>query len=474
VSVVEPIPAPKPRRAPSPRPGFSSLRRVVAPASARVATRSVALGLAALLLVAAVSPWQQTAPGAGRVIAWHPHDREQDLEAPIKGRLVHWFAAEGQRVAAGEPLVEIQDNDPDYLSRLQQERGLTQDQVTAAETSVVAYEAKLTAITQAMDSATRSAQAKVEGAEEKVIAEEGAVAAEDATWRTAVYQLDRVKALHAEGIRSTRDLELAQVSVDTSKAKLEQARAKLQVARAEVVQARQDLDKTMREYAGKVAETESELQVALDKAAGVRAKLVKVDVDLARQQTQLVRAPFDAVVARVYRGRGGDQVKEGEPLAHLVPATSERAVEIWLDGNDAPLVSTEDVVSVQLEGWPALQVPGWPFAAVGTFPGRVGFVDPIDDGKGSFRVVVFPAEEGAWPEAERLRQGNLAKGWVMLSRVPLAWELWRLANDFPPAAARPAKRTTGDKDDKGGGEADGGKNASALGPFKAGEAWKPK
>jgi len=85
-----------------------------------------------------------------------------------------------------------------------------------------------------------------------------------------------------------------------------------------------------------------------------------------------------------------------------------------------------------------VQFAGWPSVAVGTFGGRVAFVDAADDGRGDFRVVVVPdPEDGPWPAASYLRQGVLAKGWVLLNRVSLGFEIWRQFNGFPPTTSPP-------------------------------------
>jgi hypothetical protein len=49
------------------------------------------------------------------------------------------------------------------------------------------------------------------------------------------------------------------------------------------------------------------------------------------------------------------------------------------------------------------------------------------------------AEDG-WPDAEFLRQGNQAVGWVLLNRVPLGYEIWRRLNGFPPVLAPGSKK----------------------------------
>jgi len=126
----------------------------------------------------------------------------------------------------------------------------------------------------------------------------------------------------------------------------------------------------------------------------------------------------------------------------LVPETTDRAVEIWVNGNDAPLISAGSTVRLQFEGWPAVQFVGWPSVAVGTFGGKVALVDSTDDGQGKFRLLVVPDEsEQAWPDARFLRQGVRAKGWVLLNQVSLGYEIWRQLNGFPPVIS-PAEPKT--------------------------------
>jgi membrane fusion protein, adhesin transport system len=122
-----------------------------------------------------------------------------------------------------------------------------------------------------------------------------------------------------------------------------------------------------------------------------------------------------------------------------------------------------------------------PSAAVGTFGGKVEFVDRFDDGSGKFRIMVLPDErpfatpEGpivdwlrkkltfpkvsqapnphAWPGNAWLRQGVRAKGWIVLDRVSLGFEVWRQLNGFPPTVQRP------ESSNKDGGKADDGKDS---------------
>ena len=146
---------------------------------------------------------------------------------------------------------------------------------------------------------------------------------------------------------------------------------------------------------------------------------------------QLVVAPRAGTVQRVVGGFDGAQIAAGDDLLVLVPEVTVQAVEVYIDGNDVPLVHPGDQARIQFEGWPALQFSGWPQASIGTFPAEVLVVDASDVGNGQFRVLVVPPAGTTWPI--QLRQGGLAKGWILLRSVPLGYELWRQLNNFPPS-----------------------------------------
>ena len=124
-------------------------------------------------------------------------------------------------------------------------------------------------------------------------------------------------------------------------------------------------------------------------------------------------------------------VKQGQELALIVPETANRAVELVVSGNDAPLLSVGRRVRLQFEGWPAVQFAGWPSVAVGTFGGTIGVIDPGADEEGRVRIIVFPDAGEEWPDARYLRQGVRVIGWILLDNVRLGWEMWRQFNGFP-------------------------------------------
>lgn len=308
------------------------------------------LGLIILCLIfLMITPWQQTSEGTGRVVAYSPTDRLQNIDAPVEGRLGNWFVHEGSRVSKDDPIVEIQDNDPEILNRLLAERGAMQQRLDAANVAA----------------------------------------------KTSKINLDRQRELFKQGLSARRSFEQAEL-----------------------------------EYARYLTDQ-----------ANASAELSRIEVRLARQSVQLVKAPRSGTIMRRTAGQGSDLVKPGDVLAVIVPDTDSRAVEIWIDGNDAPLIHPKQAVRLQFEGWPAVQFSGWPSVAAGTFGGEVGFVDPADNGHGQFRVVIVPPAHEEWPAAKYLRQGVRANAWISLSRVTLGYEIWRKFNGFPPSLQEFGKPT---------------------------------
>ena len=93
------------------------------------------LGPLVLLLV----PWQQNLRGYGRVVAFAPLDRQQQIEAPVDGRITRWWVQEGSIVSAGDPLLEITDVDPNLVARLAQEKIALQAKLEAYIQKVQSY-----------------------------------------------------------------------------------------------------------------------------------------------------------------------------------------------------------------------------------------------------------------------------------------------------------------------------------------------
>jgi multidrug resistance efflux pump len=383
------------------------------------------------------APWQQTITGEGYVVAYAPRERQQTLEATIKGRIVRWNEelVENSRVAKGDFIAEIRDIDDQYADRLQGQLVNTTAILDSSKKIVEATEGQLNAYRRVQTEIEAAQNAYVQSAMEKVSAAEQKLAIAEAAIPQLKAAFARAKELQAAGNIALEKLQEIERKLLESEGKVKEESANLSAARAELRGKQSDREA----YIHKAAADVSYYEGALDKA---KAEVSKADKELhdmenkvARQNTQLmITAPFDGYVVQISSNGGSQLVKEGDPICTLVPYTEERAVQIWLDGNDAPLVEAGRHVRLQFEGWPAIQFAGWPSVAVGTFGGTVVSVDMVDNGKGKFRCQILPdsTETVKWPEERFLRQGVRANGWVLLEQVPLWFEVWRKLNGFPP------------------------------------------
>jgi multidrug efflux pump subunit AcrA (membrane-fusion protein) len=103
----------------------------------------MAYGLGFFVLFILVMPWQQTASGEGRVLAFAPGERIQTLTTSVDGRIKKWIVHEGAVVKSGDLIAEVEDNDPEILERIRHEREAVKRKLTAIEMSLRAAQSDL-------------------------------------------------------------------------------------------------------------------------------------------------------------------------------------------------------------------------------------------------------------------------------------------------------------------------------------------
>lgn len=380
-----------------------------------------------------LTPWQQNITGTGRVTAFAPLERQQTVEAPVSGRIVQWQAREGAKVKAGDVLMEIADVDPEQLERLRRQTDAASAKLAAKEEELRAYRLQIDNLITTRDLQAATAQYRLDVARQRALSAGEAIASARATLDAAAVQTGRLKRLLGDGLVSKRDFEIAERdgivalrSLNSAQAALNAAKSEQGAAEAEISRIRADAQARIDSASASANKVQSELEDS-------RSSLLKSEIDLSRQQSQVVKAPRDGSILRLVANPQSDIVKQGDPLLVLVPDTDIKAVELWVNGNDAVLIMPGRHARLQFEGWPAIQFAGWTELAVGTFGGTVAFVDSTDDGKGKFRVLIIPdPSDRPWPSERFLRQGVRVNGWVILNRVTMAYELWRQLNAFPP------------------------------------------
>lgn len=314
------------------------------PEVARMLSRLVIIFFLCMVVFLIAIPWQQTSSGSGRVMAYLPEDRVQNVHATVSGRIKKWFVQEGTEVKKGDPILELVDIDPKFLERIEIERDAAKSNYEAAKSVTI----------------------------------------------TAKIDMDRQTNLFAKGISARKDMEQAIIAYKT----------------------------------------------AQSGEASALSQLTQAESKISRQESQVVAAQADGTLARLLVGTSNVVVSEGQVVAVFVPKSEQLAVELFISGNDIPLVYEGRKTRLQFSGWPAIQFAGWPSVAIGTFGGVVKFVDRTATPDGLFRVIIVPGEN-KWPESRYIRQGTQANGWVTLNQVSLGYEIWRQFNNFPPSIDAP-------------------------------------
>jgi multidrug efflux pump subunit AcrA (membrane-fusion protein) len=437
-------------------PRRSALAGAATPRAVRLVARLFFLVLLATPFLLAFVPWQQTVQGRGMVIAYSPVERMQVLTARVSGQIRKWHVVEGTRVKLNDPVVDIEDNDPELAARLDAQRRFLADRLVAELTAAAKAQES------ARDSAVKAAEANRDAARRSIeVADQAAANARFAQ----EFEQNRFKTFEDlfnnpqfGGLESRLSRDEARMRADRAVTDTDKALAELQRARAALLTQEALLTQADATGLSAIAVARSNLRKSEQNLFSIEREIQDIDNRIERFKARLLVAPCDGVVFRIAAdvGQGGQYVKEGEDLCTIVPDTTDRVVELSLDGIDAPLVlayaertGRMPHVRLQFEGWPAVQFSGWPELAIGTFGGRIRQVDQASGGAGKFRVLVEPEQRLAgdlWPDSQFLRQGNLAIGWVFLNRVPLGYEIWRRLNGFPPVLAPASTPKPGDKD----------------------------
>ncbi len=411
--------------------GLTSLESIRAPKFIPRLAKFCAIFFVVLILGLLVLPWQQFVKGNGRVIAYDPLERKVIVEAPLSGRLNRAYVFDGKQVKKGDLLFELEDNDPELLKNLEDLSTMAKRRRDAVRLRVDSLQAQLAEQERALIAAVESSKAKE--------------AAMQYAAKTAEQQYARIKSLFEDdrGLVSQRDYELALLARDRAHAEWMNAQAELRGVRPD--------------GKSKIQSTQASLESARSDLESAEQSLQSLTIKVNQTERQKVLAPRDGVVQQI-QVTEGTYLKEKSPLCTIIPETNRHLTEIYVRGNDMPLLWARQIdkagkvirkgspVRLQFEGWPAVQFMGWPSVSRGTFGGEVILIDPAGSSTGMFRVLVAPdPEAGApwsndktigsngWPSSRWLRQGVRANGWILLRRVPLWFELWRQMNGFPPA-----------------------------------------
>lgn len=396
-------------------------------------------GIVLFLILILFLPWTQNISSRGTLTALDPEDRPQTVQSTIAGRIERWHVQEGQLVQKGDTIVSLSEVkekyfDPQLLDRLSEQVEAKEGAVGATESKAVALENQIRALREGLRFSLDKGRNKIEQTRLKVQSDSADVVAQRVEVEIALNQYARQEALYEQGLKSLTELEARRLKLQEAQAKLVANENRLASSRAELLNAYTELSSLQAEYGDKLAKAESELssnRAYLYSTIGETSKLrSEYSSTLERSRFYQVLAPQTGYLVRTLRAGIGENIKEGEAIATIMPDDPKLAVELYVQAMDLPLLYRGAPVRLQFDGWPALVFSGWPNLGFGTFAGRVAVIDNTAT-SGYYRMlVVQDPEEEEWPEAIRIGSG--VQGWAMLNTVPIWYELWRQLNGFPP------------------------------------------
>jgi multidrug resistance efflux pump len=401
--------------------------------------RTMVTGLVITFLIMLL-PWTQNIVATGKIISRYPDKKPQQVNTMIDGRIVKWYAYEGQNINAGDTILVLEEVKPEYLDPELVRR--TQDLIDAKSAGIAAYLAKITALQDqeralqdARDLELAQARLKVEQAAQKVLIDSAKVQQETLNIQIAQERFNRAAELFKDGLISTTDFESRSLSIQEADARLVQAQNNLLSSRQSYDMARLEVSRKAADFADKLAKNRSDqasTQASLQDGMAERTKLENSLANYTRRETgRIIKAPQGGRIVAAVNSGVGEIVKAGTAVATIQPLDFQEAAELYVEAMDVPILHPGARARLQLDGWPALVFSGWPSASIGTFGAKVVSVDQVINDKGKYRVILEPdSSEGPWPRPISIGSG--AMGILLLKDVPLGYELWRQLNGFPP------------------------------------------
>jgi RND family efflux transporter MFP subunit len=183
---------------------FKAVRSIRNPTRPIKRLKTFAVSSVVFLLFLLLTPWWQTSLGEGQLTAFDPNDRAQFITATVSGRVDEWLVIDGQQVEKGDPIVNILDNDPNFMARLENQR----------------------------DAAVRKFEAAKQARE------------------TAKLNYNRQRKLAEEGLAARKDLEKARITYN--KLQSDEASAADSLAKAEIALSRQALQTITAPRSGRI------------------------------------------------------------------------------------------------------------------------------------------------------------------------------------------------------------------------------
>jgi multidrug efflux pump subunit AcrA (membrane-fusion protein) len=399
------------------------------------------IGFLIALLIILFLPWTQNIRARGSVTTLRQEQRPQELNSIIPGKIVKWYVKEGDRVKAGDTILQISEVKDDYLDPNLVNR--TNEQLGAKQMSIEYYKSKVNA-TQTQIGALGNnrllkqtqLQNKIQQLKLKLQSDSVETIAANNDYKIAAQQYKRQQAMYDSGLVSLTQLEQRNQVFQNTLAKKISAENKIGSTRQDLLIAGIEMDAINQDYVEKVSKAQSDQFQSLSQIAGGEGDVAKLQNQYSnyniRSGMYFITAPQAGQITKAKKSGIGEIIKDGEMLVEIVPDKIDYAVELFVKPMDLPLVSIKQKVRFLFDGFPAIVFSGWPNASHGTFSGEVVAVENSVSPNGKFRVLIKEDMEYTkrWPKELKIGAGT--QGIALLKNVPVWYELWRNINGFPP------------------------------------------
>ena len=393
-----------------------------------------------LAVIALFLPWTQNISGSGAVTTLKPNQRPQSIQSVISGRIEKWYVQEGDYVEKGDTIMFISEIKEDYMDPNLVAN--TKNQVNAKKQALQSYGSKVTTLSSQIQNIENERKLKLEQAQNKI--RQGLLKIKsDSTDLEAVKtqlkitntQFNRAVQLNKEGLKPLTDVEEKRLKQQEVEAKIITQENKLLTSKNEFINAKVEVGRINAEYGEKIAKAQSDQFTALSNQFDTEAQVNKLENQYAnysiRNGMYYIKAVQSGYINRAIQAGIGETIKEGTPIATIMPSKYDIAVETFVNPVDLPLIKKGEKIRVWFDGWPTIVFSGWPDMSYGTFGGQIVAIENFISENGKFRVLIAPdPNEAPWPK--QLRVGSGAETIALLKTVPVWFEIWRTLNGFPP------------------------------------------
>ncbi|MFV8344701.1 HlyD family secretion protein [Flavobacterium sp. ZB4P13] len=409
------------------RPHYKILNRIIA-------------GVSVIAVIALFLPWTQNISGSGSVTTLKPSQRPQTIQSLISGRIEKWYVQEGDFVNKGDTILFISEIKEDYLDPNLVKN--TKNQADAKKLSVESYGSKVNTLSiqiQAIESERalklEQARNKIKQSLLKVKSDSMDLVAVKTQLKIANTQFNRSVLLNKEGLKPLTDVEEKRLKLQEVDAKIITQENKLLTSKNEFINAKIEINRITAEYSEKSSKAKSDQYTALSNKYDTEAQVNKLENQYVnysiRNGMYYIKAPQSGYVNRALQSGLGETIKEGTPIAGIMPSKYDIAVESFVRPLDLPLIKKGEKVRVFFDGWPTIVFSGWPDMSYGTFGGEIVAIENFISDNGKYRILIAPdPDEAKWPK--QLSIGSGAQTIALLNTVPIWYEIWRTLSGFPP------------------------------------------